>query len=334
MADVSVELINRLSDAFGVSGCEDEVRDIILSEIEPFCDSVQVDKIGNIIAVKKAENLSKSEKTVMLMANMDESGFIISRIKEGGGAFLDFQPVGKIHPQTVVSERVTVGENRADGVISLKAVHLTTKEERDKPVKLSDLFIDIGAEDKSEAEAMVTIGDYAAFKSNFRRLGKYALCNKAAACRACCAVLIEALRYASGTNLICVFTAQRESGLRGSRIDYSKYTGINPDVCIVLDAAEGDLKLGGGAVTPEIINQSIADREVLKVLKEACGETENQFVFKSVDSDIKGVNFGYGGTLCAELDIPAKNMGTSAVIVDIRDINHAADTIEKFLNRS
>lgn len=326
---INIELIKKLSEAFGVSGCEDEVRNIILAETEPICDSVCVDRIGNVIAVKKHKG---ANKTVMLVANMDESGFIISRIKEGGGAFLDFAAVGKIHPQTVVSERVTVGDNRVDGVISLKAVHLTTKEERDKPVKLTDLFIDIGSADKKDAESNIMIGDYAAFKSKFERLGENALCNKAIACRACCAVLIDVLGSEHDCNLICVFTAEREAGLRGSRIDYSKYTDLVPDACIVLDAAEGDVKLGGGAVAPGLINQTIADRSVHSLLAKCCGKNENQCAVKLIDSDIKGISFGYNGTLCAELDIPAKNMGTSAVIIDMRDVNHMYETLESFIS--
>lgn len=81
----------------------------------------------------------------MIMASMDEPGFIISGYKEGGGAFLSFEPVGIIRPQSIVSESVVVGDKMIPGIISLKAVHLSTKEEREKLVCLKDLFIDIGA---------------------------------------------------------------------------------------------------------------------------------------------------------------------------------------------
>lgn len=328
---VDTGLIEKLTGAFGVSGCEFEVRDLILSEIKDFCDVVRTDKIGNLIAAKKSKK--SSSKTVMLMTNMDESGFIISRVKEGGGAFLDFAVVGKIRPHTVVSESVSVGEQRVSGIISLKAVHLTTKEERDKPVKLSDLFIDIGAENKSAAESRVKPGDYAGFKSNFKLLGKDALCNKAAASRSCCAVLIELLKLDHDCNLICVFSAQREVGMRGSMINFSEYTGVSPDVCIVLDAIENDdLKPGFGIVIPNMINETMADRKVFDELRSSCIFGKNQCVVKSTDSDIKSISAAYEGVFCAELDIPAKNLGTSAVIVDKRDVNNMGASLCNFLN--
>ncbi len=329
---VDTELIKELTEAFGVSGCEFEVRELILSQISDCCDRICTDKIGNLIAVKKSKE--PDSKSVMLVANMDEPGFIISRFKEGGGAFLDFSAVGKIRPHTVISEAVSVGEEKLNGIISLKAVHLTTKEERDKPVKLSDLFIDIGAADKDSAESRVKPGDYAAFRSNFVSLGTNALCNKAAASRACCAVLIELLKREHDCNLVCVFSVQKEVGMRGSKIDISEYTDIKPDTCVVLDAAENDeLKLGDGIVTPNIINETIADKRIFDILKSSCIYRTNQCAAKTVDSDIRSVSSSYGGTLCAEIDIPAKNLGTSAVTVDRRDINDAGAAIQNFINQ-
>lgn len=327
--NIDLELLKRLTAAFGVSGCEGEVRQIIEDEICSDCDSVVTDRLGNLIAVKKAE---KADRTVMLMANMDEPGFIIERVKEGGGAFLGFSAVGKIHPHTVMSERVTVGEKRLPGVISLKAVHLTTKEEREKPIKLKDLFIDVGAADKSEID--VTIGDYAAFESCFTELGENGLCDKAIACRACCAILIELLRGKyTNCNLVCVFTIQRESGLRGSKIDFTKYIDLVPDCCIVLDAVEGEkIKLGGGVVVPNLINNAIADREVAAALNAARGNTENNCAVKKVDSDIGSTVTAGAGQLSAELDIPALNMGTPSVIIDKRDTANAIETLKKFLS--
>lgn len=327
---VDTELIKKLTSAFGVSGCEFEVRDLISGEITDYCDSVITDKIGNLIACKKSNN--PNSKTVMLMANMDEPGFIVSRVKEGGGAFIDFGAVGKIRPHTVVSESVSVGENKVNGVISLKAVHLTTKEEREKPIKLSDLFIDIGASDKSEADKMVTVGDYAGFKGGFKLLGENSICDKAAASRACCAVMIELLKNCSGCcNLICVFTAQKEVGARGSMIDFKEYTGMKPDCCIVLDSIEDDAaKLGGGTVMPSIINQTMADKGLYDEIK-ALRKSKNQCILKAIDSDIKSISAAYEGTLCAEIDLPAKNLNTSAVIVNKRDVNAMAELLCEFI---
>ena len=184
MSKVDMNLLKHLSEAFGVSGRERQVREVILSEIRSSCDEIKVDNIGNIIAKKHGKN----NKNILIMASMDEPGFIISGYKEGGGAFLSFEPVGIIRPQSIVSESVVVGDKMIPGIISLKAVHLSTKEEREKLVCLKDLSIDIGADNKQAAEREILIGDFAGFKSKYTELGEYGVSNKAIGQRACCAV--------------------------------------------------------------------------------------------------------------------------------------------------
>lgn len=326
---VDINLIKELTSAFGVSGYECEVRDVIKKNLDGVCD-ISCDKIGNLIAVKKSDK--ENAKTIMLTANMDESGFIISRIKSGGGAFLDFSAVGSIRPHTVLSKSVVVGEEKIDGVISLKAVHLTTKSEREKPIKLSDLFIDIGADSEEEVLEKVKIGDYAGFKSRFKRLGENAVCDKALDSRACIAVMISVLKSIDADlNIVCVFSAQKEVGVRGSMIDFSFYTSFEPDVCLCLSAIEDEsVKSGYGVVMPSMINETMADREVLKKLKEI-SNSKNECVIKKNDSDIKRMSVKNSGIVCAEIDLPAKNLSTSSVIVDMRDINHMYRVISEYI---
>ena len=215
MSKVDMNLLKHLSEAFGVSGRERQVREVILSEIRSSCDEIKVDNIGNIIAKKHGKN----NKNILIMASMDEPGFIISGYKEGGGAFLSFEPVGIIRPQSIVSESVVVGDKMIPGIISLKAVHLSTKEEREKLVCLKDLFIDIGADNKQAAESEVLIGDFAGFKSKYTELGEYGVSNKAIGQRACCAVLAALLKADYDCSITCVFTVQKQVGLRGAKAE-------------------------------------------------------------------------------------------------------------------
>ena len=116
-------LLKRLCDAFGVSGAEGEIRDIIIPEIKEYCDDLTVDTMGNIIAFKKGES---SDKKVMLSAHMDEVGFIVSGITDKG--YLEFKKVGGIDTRVIISKNVIVGKNKIPGVIGMKAIHLQLSE--------------------------------------------------------------------------------------------------------------------------------------------------------------------------------------------------------------
>ncbi len=324
----NMDFIQKLSEAFGVSGKEDEVRELILSEISGVCDSVQVDSIGNIIAKKKGEG----DKNILLTAPMDEVGFIISSIKKGGGAFLGFEPVGKIRSQSVISEAVVVGDKKLSGVISLKAVHLTTKADREKPAALSDLFIDVGADKKSDVEKSVMIGDYAGFKSRFTAIGESCLCNKAIGLRACCGILTELLKSDLKQNVTCVFTAQRQVGARGAKlnldIDEADYS-----CAIVLDTIENsEIKPGCGAAVPLMVNETIPDKCLVQSISGAGGKVK-MVGKKAEDGDIGAVSIKGKGIVSAEIDLPVLNKNTSSEIVDKKDIKEVYDLILKYINK-
>ena len=325
MSGVNFELIKKLSEAFGVSGRENEVRDLIKNEIEPYCESVTIDGLGNLIAEKGGEG-----ERLLLTAAMDEPGFIITNIKEGGGAFLDFAAVGAVKPHTVISESVTVGDRKLPGISSLKAVHLTTKEEREKPPALKDLFIDIGADSKAAAEAAVTLGDYAAFKSRYVELGDNRVSGKAIARSACCAVLAALIKDAADRSLTCVFTAQKQTGVRGARLSF----GENFKEAVIIDTLEDErAKLGDGVSVPRIVGETCVDSDVAEKL-EAAAESAGKlcgFAKKNSVSDIEGISVSGGGIRCAELDIPMRNKNTASEIADKRDIAAAYETLKKYI---
>ena len=138
----AVRLIASLSDAFGVAGFEDEVREVIRDAISPFVDEVRTDVLGNLIAVKNG----KSERTLMLDAHMDEVGFIVKWID--GNGYLRFSPLGGWDPRILPTHRVTVqtrdGAKRL-GVIGAAPPHILSAEARERPIPIDDLFVDIGA---------------------------------------------------------------------------------------------------------------------------------------------------------------------------------------------
>ena len=160
--------LKELSEAFGVSGCEDEVRELIIGAIKDHVDEYNVDALGNFIALKRGTG--ESNLRVMLAAHMDEVGLMITHIEKDGS--LRFRPVGGLDDRILLAKKVLIGEKRVPGVIGVKPIHLLKKEERKQVVKVDQMAIDIGATSREEAEKVVKVGDYAAFATDFTELGK------------------------------------------------------------------------------------------------------------------------------------------------------------------
>ena len=230
MADF--ELLQRLCQADGVSGREDRVRELILTEIAPYCTSVTVDPLGNIIAEKRGQ--ARPLRRVMLDAHMDEVGLIVTDIGENGE--LHFKTVGGIDEKVLAGIPVAVGNAHIPGVIGVRPIHLT--DEPDHPIPQKELTVDIGADSREEAEPHVQIGDYIVFCSPYYEENGV-LHGKAFDDRAGCAALIELIRRDQPYDLTFVFSVQEELGLRGAKT--AAYT-VAPDAAVVLEATTaGDL---------------------------------------------------------------------------------------------
>ena len=161
---------------------------------------------------------------------MDEVGLICSRITDDG--FIKFKCVGGIDTRVLVSKKVRIGRRLISGVIGAKAIHLQEKEEREQVPKVTDLYIDIGAKDKAEAEKHVSVGDYCVFDSEFVEFGSGFIKAKALDDRLGCACLMSLAEERFAFDLYLVFTVQEEVGLRGARVAAER---IRPDAAIVLE---------------------------------------------------------------------------------------------------
>ncbi|MDY6960033.1 MAG: M42 family peptidase, partial [Halobacteriota archaeon] len=197
------ELLEKLSNAHGISGYEGDIREIVRSEIEDYVDEVRIDRIGNIIGTKKGKSPS-----VMIAAHMDEIGLMAKYVDDNG--FIRFVTVGGWFDQTLLSQRVIVkGKNGPiNGVIGSKPPHRMDAEERKKPIKADDMFIDIGAKDREDAEGMGVIpGSTVVIDMELKELGNGKVTGKAFDNRAGVAMMIAALKrmktdltvYAVGT---------------------------------------------------------------------------------------------------------------------------------------
>ncbi len=221
-------LLKKLSEAAGASSRESEVRDIIKAEIEDRVDEMRVDVMGNIIATSGAD---KEGTSLMLAAHMDEIGLMITDIKDNG--LLSFSALGGIDQRILVSKVVEIGEDKVTGVIGSKAVHLQKKSERKRPIDMDNLYIDIGAESKKEAEKKISRGDTAVFKSDFKELNGGYFTGKAFDDRAGCAILSELTSIDPEVKTHFVFTVQEEVGLRGAR--QAAYD-LNPDFAVAVES--------------------------------------------------------------------------------------------------
>ena len=164
------ELLSVLSLAFGPSGCERETRELIKAQLSDCGFELKTDKIGNLTVKVPG---TRSDKPLMLSAHMDEVGFMINDIDDEG--YIRFAPVGGIDPRVLCGRRVTLssydGKRRIDGLISSKAIHMQTPEERSKATPVDKMYIDIGAKNREDAEKHIKTGDYGTFKSEFYRFG-------------------------------------------------------------------------------------------------------------------------------------------------------------------
>jgi len=219
-------LLKTLSELNGTSGAEGPVRDFLRQQIEPFVDTIVVDKMGNLIATKNAHLPGPK---IMLTAHMDEVALMITDITSDG--YLKFQPVGGIDARILVSKPVQINDTLV-GVIGVKAIHLQKLSERKKALPFDKLYIDIGAKSKEDAAGKVKLGDYAYFMTKCEPFGEGLYKGKAFDDRVGCALLVELLKKDYAFPLVAAFTVQEEVGLRGAKV--AAYH-VAPDFAIVLE---------------------------------------------------------------------------------------------------
>lgn len=222
----TVELVKALCDLDGISGAEDQVRAYIESQVAGHCET-SVDARGNLICVKKGRKTPA--KKIMLSAHMDEVGFVVTGIDDDG--FLRFSTVGGIDSRVVIGKTVRL-ESGIPGIVGTKPIHMQSKEEQDTPLKISDMYLDIGAVSKEDAEKYVSLGDRVAFRSNFVSFGNGRIKGKALDDRAGCACLIQLLQQEAEYDFTAAFTVCEECGKSGAG---NAAFSIQPDIAIVVE---------------------------------------------------------------------------------------------------
>ena len=217
------KLLKQLTETFGPSGYEDEVRKLVRAEVKPLADEIKVDALGNLIVRKKPTKQTRDTKRIMIAAHMDEIGLMVSHVDENG--FVRFSPIGGVFGKYVHGGRVRF-LNGVHGVIGYDKF-----EKIHEAPSLDKVFIDVGATSKKDCP--VKVGDVAAFDRPFIEVGNRIVA-KSMDDRVGVLVAIETLRVLKSTqhDVYFVFTTQEEVGVRGATT--SAY-GVDPDIGIALD---------------------------------------------------------------------------------------------------
>ncbi len=300
-------MLRELENQFAVSGMEDMLRDFIQEKLSALCDFVEVDKMGNLHAIQYGDG-----PKFQIVTHMDEPGVIVTQITEEG--YLRFETVGRINPAFLVSKRVFFGEHT--GIISLKAIHLTTKEEREIPVKTSQLYIDIGAKSKEDASRVVELGDYGVIDIQYHELNNGYVKGRGIAGRMGCVAAMEILKQNPGRNISIIFAVQREIGSRGV-LGYDN--NFQSDYTIVFDGVSGKNYMNSESNIPEsgkgvvLITKhpgGMIDSDVLKICRKIAKE-EN--IALQIDTMQKN------GTISALLKTGSHNIVALAIPVRYAD---------------
>ena len=331
---VLADTLEKLSNACGVAGREEEVRSLMKKFLKPHMDEVKEDKLGNVIGIKKGK---KNAPKVMLAAHMDEIGLLVKTISKEG--FIQFAKIGGIDDRILLAQNVIVYTEKGPlhGIIGSKPPHIQKEEERKKVLAFDELFIDIGAENLEQAEKMgVKIGDPVGFDIKFAKVGKNIVIGKAFDDRVGCAVMVEAMKRLEKTEctLYAVGTVQEEVGLRGAT---TAAFGIYPDVGIALDVTiagdvpgvrevEAPIKLGKGP-SIEIADMGlIAHSKVVRLLMDAAEENKIPYQLETGlpgSTDAARISLTREGVPSGVISIPTRYIHSPSSLLSLEDAEKA-----------
>lgn len=341
-------LLRKLSEAWGVSGDEQQVRDLIYGEIKGLADEIRTDTIGNLIAVKKARRpVEGGSLRVLVAAHMDEVGFMVQSVESSGA--LRFRPVGGVDARVVLAKPVRVGKNRVQGVIGVKPIHVQDAEESRRVIDFDQLTIDVGASNKDELDGQVKAGDYVMFDTRFEQLGGpdnplRTVMGKALDDRAGCAALIGLLSGDYAFDLYAAFTVQEEVGLRGARV--AAYA-VNPHAAFVIETTVCDdlpkkrdvsriTRLGHGPAITISDRSVVAAKGLVRLLTETADAEGIAYQFKSPQvggTDAGAIHLVREGVPSAVVSMPCRYLHSANSLLSLNDLDGVARLLKATLDR-
>ena len=331
-------LLERLSNACGVPGDEDQVRDLLRAELAPHVDEISFDPLGNLIVRKGSGPIR-----VMLDAHMDEVGFLVGEITDEGYVLL--KKIGGLDDRVLPGRQVWLTHSRIPGVLGAKAWHLTSAGERKKVIPFDEMYVDLGCRNRAEVEALgIELGDPVYFATTFEQLSEKVVKGKAFDDRVGCTVLARVLMEYDfpGITLIGAFTCQEEVGLRGAK---AAAYHVNPDVALALegtgsanvagvDPFDTITNMGEGPVISLMDAAGIPNKHVWDELVRLAQEHEIRYQHRRLTGG--GTNAGAiaqqrEGIPACTISVPCRYIHTNAALCSLDDLEGAVQLVRRFL---
>ncbi|MGN7941809.1 M42 family metallopeptidase [Virgibacillus sp. 6R] len=342
MNSETLQLFKTLTEIPGTSGNEHQVRAFMRKELEPLSDEIIQDKLGSIFGVRYGK---KEDPVIMVAGHMDEVGFMVTQITDNG--MLRFQPLGGWWSQVMLAQQVQIITENGPviGVIGSIPPHLLSEAQRNKPMDIKNMLIDIGADDREDAKKIgIKPGQQIVPISPFTPLANpKKILAKAWDNRYGCGLAIELLKETKNETLPNTLysgaTVQEEVGLRGAQ---TAATMINPDIFFALDAGpandmSGDKKefgqLGKGAVL-RIYDRSMVTHRGLREYILDMAETHNipyQYFVSQGGTDAGRVHVSNKGVPSAVIGVCARYIHTSGSIMHVDDYAAAKELLIKLV---
>ena len=334
----AIQFLKKLLDTPGPSGFESAPAKIWRAEASKF-SKVRGDVAGNSIA----EVNPGGSPTIMLAGHIDEIGVIVTYIDDDGYAYIG--PIGGWDPQVLVAQRIRFAGRDGDvfGVVGKKPIHLIKSDERDKASKITDLWVDIGAKSKKEAEKVLSVGDPGVIDSRTMEFPNDRLVSRSIDDRIGAFIVLEALRrYADkpgAAHVVAVATTQEEIGYRGGGAGVCA-TCLGPQMALVVDVTFatdhpqidkkeiGEAKLGGG---PVLHRGSIISPVVFNLLRKTCEKKKIPFSVhaagRDTSTDADAIHIAREGVATALISVPNRYMHSPNEMVSLDDVDHIATLI-------
>jgi putative aminopeptidase FrvX len=341
---MNFELLKRLCETPGVSGREEQIRAVVIEEMRPLVDDLSVDAMGSVVGVKRGAGGPR----VLVAAHMDEIGFLVRHIDDRG--FIRLQPLGGFDARVLVAQRVHVhgsGGQRLLGTLmpGSKPTHLLSDEERNKPTRLEELFVDVGLPGEHVKE-LVELGDPVTLARDCVRVGEHVV-SKSLDNRLSVFVLLEALRQlgAHRCEVLAVATVQEEVGVRGA--ETAAYA-LRPDIGIALDttiagdlpgAAEQDriTRLGGGPALKIMDSSLLSHPRLVRHFRDvahAHGIPYQLEILPRGGTDGGTIQRTRGGVPAFTLSTPSRYVHTVNEMAAVADIEAAILLLARYLEEA
>ena len=344
MNENSLAFLRKLLTTPGPSGFEREVAAVWRDEAAAFADDVDRDLTGNSFAWLRAD---ASAPTVLVEGHIDEIGVQIMHIDDEGYLWID--EIGGGDAQVLLGQRIVFAgaSGPVTGVIGRKAIHLMESDDREKAVKLKDLWVDIGASSRADAETRVAVGDPGVVDGAFVELNGDIVSCRSLDNRTGAWVALEVLRLLAQdrpfVNVVAVAATQEEVSFGGAQTATFK-TG--PMVAIAIDVThatdypgadkkrDGDVALGGGPVLSRgaSINPVVFDR-LVSAARSSGIDIRVQGAPKATWTDADAMIKTGAGPATGVVSIPTRYMHSPNETISLADLDTCAALIAEFVRQ-